>query len=265
MQKKPLIGKCLAVGIILLFAVMAISPVINARNNTIVSKPVSTSEKENTVSITLLEYKPDGSIAKSIVKVSCEQEQKLRMELNGVNDLNTRLSIYKKYNIIPSEVTVEKLRAGMEEKAQKMMLTQEKLKQIISTNSLNTRKKFNLPYTGFVSVSINMMCNVSGIGRYFTIPFGLTSLTWLLLLGKNGRTTIPCFDIQDTLIGYYYIFTSGGLLPDQEIETLIGVVKLNGFVGYMEWELVPTPVGWELNNIISGFAVYFRSIGIPPD
>ncbi|MBE3122699.1 MAG: hypothetical protein IMZ58_10910, partial [Thermoplasmata archaeon] len=80
MNKHSLLRKSLAVCIILLFVAMTFSPIINAQNNTIVSKSFSIPEKENTVSITVLEYKPDGTIGKSVVKLSKIQAEKLRGE-----------------------------------------------------------------------------------------------------------------------------------------------------------------------------------------
>jgi hypothetical protein len=250
--------KWLAVGITLLFVAIAFSPATNARNDALLPKAVSNSE--NDVSITVLEYKPDGTIEKSIVKMSQEQTEKFKGELNGVKDLDTRLSIYKKYHFIPQDATAEKLRLGMEEKAQRIGLTQEKLDQIVSTDSLNLENTLNL--LKFRLTYINFKCSICGDGFFLIIPFGTASLKILpyYLFKKN----ITCHDIHDTIIGFAGTFNiSGGLLPNREIEMEEGVLKLIGFVGYMSWIYVNTPWVKYYYSSFEGYSVYIRAFFIP--
>jgi predicted phosphoribosyltransferase len=100
-----LIRKWLAIGIILLFLGVTIAPAMNANDDVIITKSFSTPKKDDMVSITVLEYRPDGTIGKSVIQLSKIQAEKLRTELNNVRELGKRLSIYKKYNLIPQNTT----------------------------------------------------------------------------------------------------------------------------------------------------------------
>jgi len=254
--------KCLAVGIILLFVAIAFSPVINARNNTIVSKPVSTSEKENTVSITLLEYKPDGTMGKSVVKLSKIQAENLRVELNNVKNLDTRLSIYKKYNLIPQNVTSETLRAGLEENAQRLELTRQKIEQIASIDRCSLLSHGNQISQKFIF--INMFCNVDGdFALAILLPIGLSFFTFYIL----RQYEFKIFDLRDTIISLFSgIVTTNGLLPDFWSQHGFSFTKIIGFVGYLLFLDYPFP---DLPGIkCLGSALYIRTFGTnigPPD
>ncbi len=51
--------------------------------------------------------------------MSPEQADSFHEEMRNAQDLDIRLSIYKKYNLISQDVTVDSLNAGIEERARK--------------------------------------------------------------------------------------------------------------------------------------------------
>jgi len=248
MNKYPLIGKCLAVGIILLLISVAVAPSINAYNDLMVRKAVSNPEKE--VSIVVLEYKPDGTIGKSVVKLTQEQERRFRAELDGVKDIDTQLSIYKKYHLTPQNVTSEQLRSGMVEKSQRMGLTQKKLTQLTLKNYKHNNQNEPLLF------DYDLMCSIvfSGVGIQF--PLGLS----LIIGGLNGflGTRIPSFDFSNRLlIDHGTLITKGGLLPGINISGWsFPLVKLMGFVGFTAFSLDYVDV---FHLEINGFSVYVRA------
>jgi hypothetical protein len=239
MNKYPLLRKSLAVCIILLFVAMTFSPIINAQNNTIVSKSFSIPEKENTVSITVLEYKPDGTIGKSVVKLPKIQADKLRGELNNVKDLDTRLSIYKKYNLIPQDVTAETLRLGMEERAQRIYPGSEKLQKFIT----NSNSHFY----------VDLNCRVEEEIFYGLRFLGGLSLITCILNGANlNGPWIPSIDLFQILFGFGGFFhTYNGSLSDSWISGLFYAVFLLGFVGYFI-KVTPFP-----NIFLTYYCTYF--------
>jgi hypothetical protein len=134
-------------------------------------KAVSNSEKE--ISIVVREYKPDGTIEKSYVKMSHGQLESLKGELSGVLDLETQLTIYKKYHVIPQNITSEKLRAGMEEKSLRLGISEEKLEKMLIKN---VRSKGS-PW-GTSSIIRNSHCEViADLVGSISLFFGLSPLT----------------------------------------------------------------------------------------
>ena len=216
--------KCLAIGIILLFVVIACSPAIYAQDDTIVSKTFSIPKNEDTVSITVLEYKPDGTIGKSVVKMTQEQEKRFRAELKSVKDTDTRLSIYKQYNLIPQDVTYEELRLGMEEKARRFGSEIEMLqKYIINSKSNNFQLKhfcmnFFCRVDTFVVGSLRFLCGSSFI----------TSV-----INNYISPILPSIDLFQIIIGFGGgLGTTNGILPDSFIFGFAIAFFIFGFVGY---------------------------------
>ena len=144
-MQNTIVRKGLIVGIILLFLTIGFSPIINADGNTI---PQAIGD----VPITILEYKADGTVERTVFRLSREQADSFHEEMRNAQDLETKLSIYKKYNLISDDVTVDSLRAGMQEKTQKMGLTQNGLMPLIRVN--------RSPFPS--NVYRNRNCSVSG-------------------------------------------------------------------------------------------------------
>ena len=232
--------KILVVGIILLFISVAVAPVINANDDVISTKTFSIPKKEDAVSITVIEYKPDRTVERTVFRMSPEQADSFHKEMSNAQDLDARLSIYKKYNLILQDVTVDSLRTGMQEKAQRMGLTQDDLiSQFRSNRSL------------FLHVYRNIFCSISGYtfgGTPILIPFGTK---WLLpLFDRETRV----FEIIDFIIGELDV-SSKGLLGEFGCHSI--TLKMVGFVGVMYYF-------WHnfYGFTMDGFCVYFKSIAI---
>jgi len=249
--------KIIAVGIIFLFIGVAAAPMISAYDDTILSKPFSIPKSEDKVSITVLEYKPDGTIGKSVVKLSKVQAEKLQAELKHTKDFDIQLSIYKKYNLIPQDVTAEKLRLGMEENAQRLGLTQQRLEQIasIDTNSFLNHTNWILQD---LRIYINMFCKVEGSFSALSIllPIGFSFFT-VYILRKHGDKFI-IFDIRDRIISLSSaIWTTNGLFPDFDAMLDFSFSKIIGFIGYFYFIDAYYPSVYCL-----GFTSYVRTCGL---
>jgi hypothetical protein len=218
--------KCLAIGIILLFVGIACSPITNARNNTTISKPFSFTEKN--VSIIVQEYKPDGTIEKSVVKLSKIQAEALRGELNNVKDLDTRLSIYKKYHLIPQDVTDEKLRLGMEEYAQRFGPEIETLQNMTKWKNNNfLSEHFSMNFfckmATFVIGALRFLCGLSFI----------TSMINSYLFNNQITPLIPSIDLFQISVGFVGVLgTTNGTFPDSNKNGMPFAFFILGFVGY---------------------------------
>jgi len=224
--------KWLVVGIIILFLMIGFSPIINADGNTI---PQAIGD----VPITILECKADGTAERTVFRMTQAQADSFHEEMRNAQDLETKLSIYKKYTLISQDITVDTLQAGMEERAQEMGLTQDDLmSQYRSNQSL-------LP----PFVRRNIFCSVSGYtfggGVPLLIPFFRFSSKW---------DTTTNFDAVDFIIGGLPVSTKG-LLGEFGCDSIL--LKMVGFVGviYYFWRNF---YGFELD----GFCVYFKSIAI---
>jgi hypothetical protein len=222
--------KCLAIGIILLFLTIGFSPIINAQDNTKLI-PIGT------VPITVLEYRPDGTVERTVFRMSREQADSFYEEMRNAKDLDTRLSIYKKYNLISQDVTVDSLQAGLQEKAQRMGVSQDSLTSLMKNNKVILQP----------NVFRNIFCSISGWTLFppIVIPFFRFNLV----------STRPSFDAVDFIIGGLPIY-SKGLLGEFDCQSY--VLKMVGFVGvlYYFWRNF---FGLELD----GFCVYLKAIGIP--
>jgi hypothetical protein len=220
--------KCLAVGIILLFLTIGFSPIINADNT--VNSVQETIER---VPITIFEYKPDGSVEQTVVKITHEQADSFHEEMRNAQDLDTRLCIYKKYNLISQNATVDSLRAGMEEKAQIMGLSQNDL-----VSQLRRNRSLFPPVA-----RRNIFCSVSGGEGYWT-GFCLPPIV------RGHRLLGLFFFIIECSV------TSKGLLGEFYLQCLF--VKLVGFVGVIEVDSSK----WRYIDY-DGFCVYVKAVGIP--
>jgi hypothetical protein len=222
--------------------VMVFSPAINARNDMIFLNPIS----ENNVSITVIEYRSDGTIGKSIVKMSQENVDKCQADLAGIKDLDARLSVYKKYNLIPQDVTVKKLQEGMNEKTQKIDSAQHKLNNNLFGNEFYS----------------NYNCNISGwsdscVGDSIIIHFG-TSLITYILNSEIREGGLKSYDVLDFIIGHYIDFRTNGGSSPVFFGRVNGIIKIVGFVGYMfHWH---TRI-WSLVKGFDGFAYYVQAKG----
>jgi hypothetical protein len=225
-----MIRKWLTVGIILLFIGVTIAPTINAQDN---DKSILT----DSIPITVLEYKSDGTVERTVVKMSPEQADSFHEEMRKSQDLDIRLSIYKKYNLISQDITADTLQAGMQEKAKRMGLTQDGLmSQFRSNQSL---------FPPFVRR--NIFCAIFGhdFRTYIVIPF----FRFIL----NGER--PSFDAVDFIIGAFP-FSSKGLLGEFGFNSIL--LKMVGFVGVIYYS-------WQYDDwlYLDGFCVYMKALGTP--
>jgi hypothetical protein len=187
MMQNTIVKKGLIVGIALLLLTIGFSPIINADGNTIGSVP-----------ITILEYKADGTVKRTVFRMSHEQADSFHKEMRNAQDLDTRLSIYKKYNLISQDVTVDSLRTGMEEKAQRMGLTQNCLMSLFKI-----KRSLVPPH-----VYRNINCSVYGdeapwYGFYWPtlillLLFRISYLIWdtsIYSKGELGEFNLPYADL----------------------------------------------------------------------
>jgi hypothetical protein len=200
MMQIIIVKKGLIVGIVLLFLTIGFSPIINADGNTIGSIP-----------ITIFECKADGTVKRTVFRMSHEQADSFHEEMRKTQDLDTRLSIYKKYNLISKDITVDSLRAGMEEKAQRMGLIQNGLMSLF-----RIKRPLFPPH-----VYKNINCSVyadepTWYGSYFC-PFILSlifDLSYFILdcpfysKGELGVISLPYADLI-ILYGFEGIFDWG--------------------------------------------------------
>lgn len=222
--------KCFTVGIILLLLTIGFTPILNANIN-------ATTQTKEDVPITILVYKGDGTAERTDFLMSAEQADNFREEMENAQDLETRLSIYKKYNLISDEITVDWLQQGMQERAQTMGLTQNGLMSLFGEN-----QSLLLPF-----VRRNLFCYARGHS-----------------IGWHGRSFPPVILLKEVrYIGLsFYItgldrFETIGLLGYSHFEPCI-FVKLVGFVGVLRAiQLRERHIDFE------GFCVFTKAFGFP--
>jgi len=182
-----------------------------------------------------------------------EQADSFHEEMRNAQDLDARLSVYKKYNLIPESVTTDTLQEGMQEKAQRIGLTQEKLESMAK----NSGTLFNR------HLYVNLFCFVSGIddvyamNGYRIIPVGSSLFT--LFISLYAGLNIISFDVQDYIIGELD-FESKGILGSVDCH-FNGLIKIIGFIGYMYIFIDWVGHGIKWRQAFDGFVAYVRATG----
>lgn len=251
MTQNSVAKRGLIVGTVLLFLAIGFSPIINAHNNTTQPKSSPIPQTSDTVPITVFEYKPDGTVEKTVVRMTREQADNFNREMTSAKDLDTRLSIYKNYNLISQDITADTLQTGLQEKAQRIGLTQDTLERMISnTHSLSNKQRY---YNLFCVLSDDEMGGIS----FIVIPFGLSFITYYFLPIPTGNGGIPSVDVLDYVIGSFGNFRVSGALGSIQ-GYFHGIIKMIGFVGIMYQ-------GYAHNSAFiqgfDGFAIYVKTTG----
>jgi len=214
--------KLLVFGVIVLFLGLAIAPSINANVDRRLPKSVINFGM-NKVKVTVTEFKPDGSREATVVEITREQVNALRDELKGAKDLDERLSVLKDYSLVPQHVTIEQFKVGMEEKAQRMVFTKDKIARSLSQN-----RHFKINFNCYVS---------AGTLFGFKSLLGLSPLTGLInrliWLYDLLPYTLPSCDLLQLHVSQgIEIETKNGTLPSFRVAGCLGRITIVGFVGY---------------------------------
>ncbi len=231
-----LMKKCLSLGIVFLFIGIATAPSTTAHNNAIFPNASTNSDKE--ITLVVREYKPDGTIEKTFVKMPRGQYEDLRGELSGVFDVETQLSIYKKYHVVPQNITSKTLREGMEEKSLRLGVSEETLEKTLVKNILLKRYPW-----GTVSTIRNSHCEVIAdfIGS-ISLFFGLSPLTNNInfftgvLLDRlfNITFAFKSTDFLDLSLAFGGVLvTTHGDAPDNAWYGFGAHLVIIGFVGFV--------------------------------
>lgn len=253
--------KEIALFFIALFIGLAIAPGIHAEFEKNNSRSIVNSTTNKLIKLTVSEYKSDGTIEKKIIELPQDKLDELNDRLKDVKDEDEKLSIYKEYRLIPQNVTSEKLRAGMEEKAKIMSLTKKNLEKI--------RSAFGRMPSGIRNyfIMINFVCAINVEGAYslylrLGVSFFTSRVNYLLWILADvfglSISYLPSIDLIDTgFIGLGNIATWGGLGPDKNLRfnPMFGI--LAGFVGYC----IRSP----LRIQFMGYAAFVFAIGLPWD
>ena len=220
LKKGSLVKKELAAVVILLFVGVAFAPGFTAEI------PTVSDGDSKLVEIAVYEIKSDGSREKTIVEMSSEYATELQEKLRDAKDFEEQLLIYKDYGLIPQNITLEILRAGMEEKMRQMNVTRAELEEIANA-SVSDDDAFGM----------NLMCEVSGgiilAVKLFIGSSIFTNLINMLLFDfyYPPLLSIDFFDKFFGLIGDMDM--TNGLSDDCDCDGWFVFMRLAGFVGYM--------------------------------
>ena len=245
-MESNLIKKGLAVAVILLFIGVAFTPSISAN----VSRA---SIDSGMAKITVSQYNEDGTVEKTIVKLSKEKALELAKQPKHTDDPEERFLLYKEYGLIPEDVTRVQLRQKMLSVAEQLGITGEKIESICK-RYVNERDG---PDRWF---AVNFLNAIEGKFIFnYNLPIGLSMFTGtpnykLDALGKNLLPSADLFYAAFTPLGIYEFLD--GELPDFHFLSL-GAFLLVGFVGYV----VSFPL-FGLAGYMVGYAVASFAIGL---
>lgn len=228
-KKNVFFNKSLIIGLTILFINMSVIPTLSININEKLTEQVNNIRgKEQFVKFKVTEYKSDGTIENTIVKITQEKANDLKNKLENIKTSGEKLSLYKKYGLIPEDVTLEKLKAGMKEKAERNGLTKDKLNKIIENGILKRN----------YSMETNQMCYISVTQKsYLRLLFGLSFFTRLInaYIWSNLDLNfyIPSIDLINTHLGFYNdINVKNGSSDDIYYKSYFGVIAMLFFVGF---------------------------------
>jgi hypothetical protein len=224
--------QCVAVGIILLFIIMAFSPLVNANpNTTTLSSKIAS--KVTTVRIIVSEYRADGSIKRVPVVMSREEFMKMRGELQGTATMDEKLSVYKNHGLIPENITAEKLHQGMIEKAKKIG-SLENQRNTVSFQNQDKKSSTDDPFLFTTIADYNTSVNGLGFSN-LKIHVGLSAFTgyinFILIFLQRHRDELFVLPSAD-LLNFYVSILPVIETSKYSIECFFAAVALSGFVGY---------------------------------
>lgn len=245
--------KVFSIIVILIFIGIAFTPTLsgNDLNNRV--------ESELTA-ISISTYENDGIVEKTTVKLYIEEALELAKQLKETNNHKKRFSLFKKYGLIPKDVTREQLRQKMLKYAAQIGLTRNKMDSIFKKFA-NGRRESDRWFAA------NYLNAIEGVFVFnYNLPLGLSMFTGTpnLALYAMHKDLLPSADILYIALSPlgFYEFVEGEL-PDFHLFSL-GAFGLIGFVGYV----VSSPLfgigGYMVGYAVISFAFGFIRMGPLP-
>jgi hypothetical protein len=225
--------KWLAVGLILLFIGTAIIPCINANisNQSIQERlPPATTK---TLKVIRYEYKSDGSIEKKVLEVAQNEFHTFQDEFHFAKTTEEKLSLYKKYDLIPQNVSMASLRKNFHDDVERVYQSS----MSIINYKQNTLKKIHLKNFSPRGFMVNTNSDVYGEdGFTLRLSLGLSPLVgrfnFLLLLLSPGWKAQSKDFVLCRVSGYGDILTNG-TLGEIFCAGQPFFLSMMGFVGYI--------------------------------
>jgi hypothetical protein len=195
---------------------------------------------ENLIEVEISEYKADGSIFTKTISLKSSDVQNLKNQILKANSLEEKCSILRSFNLIDQEDTPEVWYNGMQEKASKLGLSEELIKEKC------IRWRLPILLTFFNSIdAVFVMGNAIRIGTSPLVNF----VNAMLNINLKG------IDAIDAAWGLVGVVNSNGLLFSHAFVAFPGMFTTLGFVGISI--KIPFYV-----HIFTGFSVVTGAIGI---
>jgi hypothetical protein len=227
--------KCLAVGIILLFIGTTFSSVIEANRVDNGLLKIKQNVEEKLVRVNCYEFKSNGSIEKTTIMLPKSEHLQMRKALSSTTSSEERLEVYKKYGVLPANVTIQKIKEDYEQYLQAKKINVAAIRKYANTHKtkplFDITINFNCRIDAIITLGISIDFGTNAIVQYWNsivyLYYGLfydpALLKWFL----------PGIDIgvfSNTLSGI--IQTWNGTFPDTYSGPLFLKMILLGFVGY---------------------------------
>lgn len=226
--------KGLVTAVVAIFFGLALMPAIGEAN--FILKDTEWNGDEKSIEIEVTEYKSDGSTEKRIVILKQNVANDMKEELINAKTTEERLSILKKYNLISKEITSEKLKEGMYERAKEIGFIKKEIQKIAPP------------------VLISFFNRVDAV--YFfgnSLRIGLSPIIDLLyLIAGWGMKKI---DFIDMCWGMFGVVSTSGILTSHAFVGMPSIMCLAGFVGYS----IKFPLTM---HIFTGYSVMTFAVGL---
>lgn len=238
-MKNSINKKFVLMGAFVVIMGFVLTPAASALNVQSVIKSIQTPD-ENLIDMDITEYKADGSIFTKTISLKSADVENLKNQILHANSLEEKCLILRSFNLIGEDDTPEIWYKGMQEKALKLGLSEELIKEKC------IRWRLPILLTFFNSVdAVFVMGNALRIG---SSPF-VNFVNAMLNLNLKG---IDAIDLAWGLVG---VVNCKGLLFSHSFVAFPGMFTALGFVGISI--KIPFYV-----HIFTGFSAVTGAIGI---
>jgi hypothetical protein len=259
-QTNSMVRKYLAVGIILLFIGVAVAPSISANNGDELLK-IKQSLVRKVFPVTRYEYKPDGSIEKTTIRLSQRECLQLNQALSFTTSLEEKIEVCKKYSVLPPGASLQKIKSNFNQS-----LIVRKINITAIQNYVRNHNLFR-----FFGITLNSMCSVfistvkairfnygmNAILRYFNVLI----LIWGFITQSFNYIYIPGIDLFDCSLSVLAnAQTANGILPNSSMYLSLCLMMMVGFVGYaIDLTLLPFITYLEF---FVGYTAFILALGL---
>jgi hypothetical protein len=240
MQPWSIEKKGLVVGVVLLFIGTTFSSVVEASKVDNGLLKIKQKVEYKLVRVNCYEFKSDGTIEKTTIMLPKSEHFQMRKSLSLTTSTEERLEVYKKFGVLPANVTIQKIKKGYNHYLQTKKINVAAIRKYANSRKtsplLNVIINFNCRIDAIITLGISVDFGANAIIKYWN---AIVAFLYYLHFNLFYLPGIDLGVISSSLSGI--VQTWNGTFPDSYTGLLFLKMIILGFVGYY-LEDVPLPI-----------------------